>query len=81
MTSYLTNGRFGPVFSGTMDGLPVAMKKLAQPHSEEKELAFFREAFLISQFNHPNVVKGLAVVIRGEKVRLKVLRSGEKRLG
>ncbi len=65
----LSEGAFGPISSGNMEGLPVAVKELRASCSEEEELAFFREAFIISQFNHSNVMRVLAVSLSGKKVQ------------
>ena len=64
----LAEGTFGPISRGTMEGLPVAVKELRSPCSDQEELAFFREAFIISQFNHNNIVRVMAVSITGKKV-------------
>jgi hypothetical protein len=48
--------------------MPVAAKELKKTCTEKEEIAFMREAFIISQFNHPNIVKVLGVVLTGQPV-------------
>ena len=69
VSSQLAKGSFGPICGGKLDGVPVAVKKLELTRSEEEEMVFLREAFIISQFNHPNIVKVLGVALEGQRVR------------
>ena len=65
----LVAGAFGPVYEATLGKRVVAVKKLELTRSEEEEMVFLREAFIISQFNNPNIVKVLGVVLEGQRVR------------
>ena len=64
----LAEGAFGPVSKGKLESVPVAIKELSPSCTEEEELAFFREAFIISQFKHANIVRVIAVSLTGYKV-------------
>ena len=77
VSSQLAMGGFGPICGGKLDGVPVAVKKLELTRSEEEEMVLLREAFVISQFNHSNVVKVLGVVLAGQRVRVQGLRRGK----
>ena len=74
---HLADGQFGPVSRGTMRGVNVAVKELRASCSDEEELAFYREAFIISQFSHANIIIVLAVTLTGQKVRM-LARAAEQ---
>lgn len=69
MSSPLTKGAFGNFAEATFEDVPVMARELSVACTEEEEIAFLREAFIISQFNHPNIVKVVGVVLTGQKVR------------
>ncbi|GFN82349.1 hypothetical protein PoB_000885500 [Plakobranchus ocellatus] len=68
LTGELGQGAFGEVYSGLLsnvpmvDGdLPVAVKTLPPVCTEQTESDFHMEAVIVSQFNHPNIVKFIGV--------------------
>ena len=68
----LGGGEFGMVYKGEWESSPrrrvqVAVKTL---HSQEEENRYklLKEAFIMGQFNHPNVVKFHGVIDRPNRV-------------
>uniref|UniRef100_A0A914WX94 receptor protein-tyrosine kinase n=1 Tax=Plectus sambesii TaxID=2011161 RepID=A0A914WX94_9BILA len=65
----LGKGSFGEVFEGLACNLPrigpkslrVAVKTLKTGYSEDDRVKFLKEAILMNNFNHPNIVKLLGV--------------------
>ncbi len=47
----------------------VAVKKIEGGVSEEERILFLKEAVIMGQFGHPNIVKILAIVANGTEVR------------
>lgn len=47
----------------------VAVKTLKEGSGEEDKVKFLREATIMGQFNHPNVVKLHGIVIENEPVK------------
>ena len=52
----------------------VAVKCMDDSSSEEERVKFLQEAAIMAQFNHPNILRILAVV-KEEKVRRKKVRN------
>lgn len=65
LEEWLGGGTFGAVYRGSYQGRCVAVKQFFARHSSQK--AFAREATLLSQLHHPNVVQLLHVCRRGGK--------------
>ncbi|XP_076442122.1 ALK tyrosine kinase receptor-like isoform X2 [Babylonia areolata] len=68
MATQLGCGAFGEVYKGFLSGMSgterevaVAVKTLPPLCSEQTELDFFMEAYIISKFHHPNIVHFLGV--------------------
>lgn len=72
VTKCLGEGHFGTVHKGSWDvpgaKLDIAVKTLKPDSSEEDRVMFLREAAIMGQFLHPNVVKLQGVVTVGEPV-------------
>lgn len=73
----LGQGAFGRVFQGKAPGLipgedytMVAVKMLKEDASSELQIDFEREACLLSEFNHPNIVRLLGVCAVGRPMCL-----------
>lgn len=73
----LGQGAFGRVFQGKAPGLlphenytMVAVKMLKEDASSELQVDFEREACLLAEFNHPNIVKLLGVCAAGRPMCL-----------
>ena len=69
---HLGSGHFGQVDKGVWsspDGpVDVAVKTLRSEATEMEKVKFLREAAIMGQFHHPNIVKLLGVVTMGEPV-------------
>ena len=86
VTDCIGGGNFGTVYKGLWQvpggTVEVAVKTLNPESQEINEIKFLREAAIMGQFLHPNVVKLLGVVTVGEPVsRLRVrviVQSGQK---
>lgn len=72
----LGSGQFGTVLKGEWqkeeeggDKEEVAVKMLKKGSRASSTIKFLREAAIMGQFNHPNVVKLHGVVTEGEPVR------------
>ena len=65
-------GEFGTVNKGVwqspVGAMEVAVKQLRPGATEEEKIKFLQEAAINGQFRHPNVVKLMGVVTRGEPV-------------
>ena len=65
----LGSGQFGMVYRGVLEsGEEVAVKTLKEGSGEEDRVKFLREAAIMGQFKHPNVLKMHGVVTIGEPV-------------
>ncbi|KAL8572538.1 hypothetical protein ACOMHN_040442 [Nucella lapillus] len=85
MSMQLGSGAFGEVYKGFLSGMSgterevaVAVKTLPPLCSEQTELDFFMEAYIISKFNHPNIVHFLGVCFEQHPryIVLEVLEGG-----
>ncbi|XP_026460777.1 serine/threonine-protein kinase PBS1-like isoform X2 [Papaver somniferum] len=52
----ISEGGFGPIYKGNLDGTPVAVKRLSTDSNQGKE-EFENEANIMPDLNHPNLVK------------------------
>jgi hypothetical protein len=59
----------------------VAVKEQRTTCTEIESVDFLREAFSISQFNHPNIVKLLGVVLTGQLVSCEGVESCYSNVG
>ena len=68
----LGSGQFGEVYKGMWDrrydSIEVAVKTLKKNSSEDDQIKFLKEAAIMGQFKHPNVVTMYGVVTNGEPV-------------
>uniref|UniRef100_A0A1I7V470 Protein roller-3 n=1 Tax=Caenorhabditis tropicalis TaxID=1561998 RepID=A0A1I7V470_9PELO len=68
---FLSNCSFGTVHEGEAEDLPlcwekhvkVAVKKLGQNRTNDQNMMFMKEAILLNNLDHPNIVKELGVCI------------------
>ncbi|TKR60741.1 hypothetical protein L596_027940 [Steinernema carpocapsae] len=68
-TKLLGKGSFGEVYEGVACNLPqvgtkgvrVAIKTLKSGHSQDDKIKFLKEAILMNNFDHPNIVRLLGV--------------------
>ena len=58
--------------------IEVAVKTLNKDSSDHNEIKFLREAAIMGQFLHPNVVKLFGVVTLGEPVSTNLVSSPDK---
>ncbi|KAK0410497.1 hypothetical protein QR680_005159 [Steinernema hermaphroditum] len=73
-TKLLGKGSFGEVYEGVACNLPqvgpkgvrVAIKTLKTGHSQEDKVKFLKEAILMNNFDHPNIVRLLGVSFDSE---------------
>ena len=74
MLEYLGSGEFGTVSKGLWSApngvTEVALKTLRESAEERDRVRFLREAAIMGQFNHPNVVNFYGVVTVGEPVSM-----------
>ena len=56
------------VWQSPVGAMEAAVKQLQPGASEEEKVKFLQEAAINGQFRHPNVVKLMGVVTRGEPV-------------
>ncbi|KJH51479.1 fibronectin type III domain protein [Dictyocaulus viviparus] len=71
----LGTGSFGEVWEGVASHLPmigeketkVAIKALHEGYEESEKIKFMKEAVLMNNFDHPNIVKLLGVCLEGPK--------------
>ncbi len=72
VTDCIGGGNFGIVYKGMWQVpggvVEVAVKTLNPESPDDNEIKFLREAAIMGQFLHPNVVKLLGVVTVGEPV-------------
>ncbi|VDM43053.1 unnamed protein product [Toxocara canis] len=90
LSRMIGKGSFGEVFEGTACGLPqspakgvrVAIKTLKSGYSESDRLKFLKEAILMNNFDHPNIVKLMGVSLESEPYYLIIeLMEGGDLLG
>ena len=66
ISEHLGSGEFGIVCKGVwisrLGEVPIAVKTLKEPTSEERKIALFQEAIIMGQFSHPNVIRILGIV-------------------
>lgn len=78
VTDGIGSGNFGRVYKGLWQipggVMEVAVKTLNPEAPDSSEIKFLREAAIMGQFLHPNVVKLLGVVTVGEPVSYTVFR-------
>ena len=74
MLEHLGSGEFGTVSKGLWRApnrvTEVALKTLREGAGERDRVRFLREAAIMGQFNHPNVVNFYGVVTMGEPVSM-----------
>ncbi|XP_036449497.1 proto-oncogene tyrosine-protein kinase ROS-like [Colossoma macropomum] len=86
----LGSGAFGEVYEGVTvrdhnsDTVPeqrVAVKTLRKGASNQEKIEFLKEAHLMSQFNHPNILCLLGVCVRNEPhyIILELMEGGDLR--
>ena len=72
LVSYLGSGQFGTVEKGVWEspfGLKdVAVKTLNPGASDIDRVRFLKEAAIMGQFSHPNVVEMFGIITEGEPV-------------
>ena len=72
VVGHLGSGQFGSVEKGLWregaKGTPVALKLLKEGSSDEDKVKFLKEAAIMAQFRHPNVVSLCGVVSNAEPV-------------
>ncbi|RCN29368.1 protein tyrosine kinase [Ancylostoma caninum] len=82
----LGTGSFGEVWEGVASRLPmkdaetrVAIKTLRQGYTEADKIKFMKEAILMNNFDHPNIVKLLGVCLEGPKeyIILELMEGGD----
>ncbi|CAJ0589937.1 unnamed protein product [Cylicocyclus nassatus] len=82
----LGTGSFGEVWEGVATKLPmrdretkVAIKTLRQGYEEAEKIKFIKEAILMNNFDHPNIVKLLGVCMEGPKeyLILELMEGGD----
>lgn len=82
----LGTGSFGEVWEGVATRLPmrdretkVAVKTLRQGYEEAEKIKFMKEAILMNNFDHPNIVKLLGVCLEGPKqyLILELMEGGD----
>ncbi|XGW06355.1 hypothetical protein V3C99_016566 [Haemonchus contortus] len=82
----LGTGSFGEVWEGVATRLPmrdretrVAIKTLRQGYEESEKIRFMKEAILMNNFDHPNIVKLLGVCLEGPKeyLILELMEGGD----
>ncbi|XP_048108390.1 LOW QUALITY PROTEIN: proto-oncogene tyrosine-protein kinase ROS [Alosa alosa] len=86
----LGSGAFGEVYEGIATGIPsvdlkldtrVAVKTLQQGATDEEKTDFLKEAHLMSQFSHPNILRLLGVCLLNEPqyLILELMEGGDLR--
>ncbi|KAJ1357923.1 hypothetical protein KIN20_016195 [Parelaphostrongylus tenuis] len=82
----LGTGSFGEVWEGVATQLPmrdketrVAIKTLHPGYEESEKIKFMKEAILMNNFDHPNIVKLLGVCLEGPKeyLVLELMEGGD----
>ncbi|XP_064404176.1 proto-oncogene tyrosine-protein kinase ROS-like isoform X2 [Halichondria panicea] len=76
LENFIDRGEFGEVYQGTATDIlgvdtgatPVAVKTLRKGANSEDQKKFLSEASLMSNFNHPNIVKVLGVCLDNDPV-------------
>lgn len=79
-----SSGEFGEVYRGSLrlpgrERIVVAIKTLKSTYSDSQWWNFLREATIMGQFNHPNIVRLEGVVTKSKGVREKA-RDWEQKL-
>ena len=66
ISEHLGSGEFGIVCKGVwisrLGEVPIAVKTLKEPTSEERKIALFQEAIIMGQFSHQNIIRILGIV-------------------
>ena len=80
---FLSSGEFGEVYRGSLrlpgkERIVVAIKTLKSTYSDSQWWNFLREATIMGQFNHPNIVRLEGVVTKSKSVCERVLEWGQK---
>ncbi|XP_072546337.1 proto-oncogene tyrosine-protein kinase ROS isoform X2 [Salminus brasiliensis] len=86
----LGSGAFGEVYEGVTVGIHisdvtpeqrVAVKTLRKHASDQEKVEFLKEAHLMSQFNHPNILRLLGVCVLNEPhyIILELMEGGDLR--
>lgn len=70
---WLFSGEFGEVYRGSLrlpgkERIVVAIKTLKSTYSDSQWWNFLREATIMGQFNHPNIVRLEGVVTKSKNV-------------
>ena len=69
LSHQLGEGQFGEVYKGRVkNGKIVAVKRLREGASEDEKIKLLKEAAIIGQFNHPNIVRLVGVAMDDDKV-------------
>ncbi|XP_018010089.1 leukocyte tyrosine kinase receptor-like [Hyalella azteca] len=74
---FLGHGAFGEVFEGRMRGERVAIKMLRKGASEAERREFLQEAQLMSHFQHPHILRLLAVCTQPFLLLLELMEGGD----
>lgn len=79
LTTFLGSGAFGEVFQAIISDRIVAIKILRKDASESDKKDFLAEAFLMSHFKHPNVLKLLGVCLDSDRhmIILELMEKGD----
>ncbi|XP_070273639.1 proto-oncogene tyrosine-protein kinase ROS isoform X1 [Myotis yumanensis] len=83
----LGSGAFGEVYEGTAVDIlgagsgetKVAVKTLKKGSTDQEKIEFLKEAYLMSKFNHPNILKQLGVCLLNEPqyIILELMEGGD----
>ncbi|XP_066227893.1 proto-oncogene tyrosine-protein kinase ROS isoform X2 [Saccopteryx leptura] len=84
---FLGSGAFGEVYEGTAVDIlgigsgetKVAVKTLKKGSTDQEKIEFLKEAYLMSKFNHPNILKQLGVCLLNEPqyIILELMEGGD----
>ena len=76
----LGEGKFGFVFDGSYNDIPVAVKQIRDDAPDEANLQFVEEATLMAQLDHKHIVKMVGVVTKGTPMLVVLAYCSEKSL-